>query len=161
MHLLLLQVGAQVVYSKYAGTEVELNDYNHLVLKEDDIIGILETGDVKDMKPLNDRVLIKVAILYLFDLDIWLHSHRICAYFSIQYALPFRLSFNCLTLVFNTTCFAWCFSSDRLLKLKTKPQVVYCLPKLPRRSHLLERSVAQFFRLLGTSFLHDSISLMR
>ncbi|CAD6249243.1 unnamed protein product [Miscanthus lutarioriparius] len=56
-----IQVGAQVVYSKYAGTEVELNDYNHLVLKEDDIIGILETGDVKDMKPLNDRVLIKVA----------------------------------------------------------------------------------------------------
>ncbi|CAN6245870.1 unnamed protein product [Urochloa humidicola] len=56
-----IQVGAQVVYSKYAGTEVELNDYNHLVLKEDDIIGILETDDVKDMKPLNDRVLIKVA----------------------------------------------------------------------------------------------------
>ncbi|CAN6253054.1 unnamed protein product [Urochloa humidicola] len=56
-----IQVGAQVVYSKYAGTEVELNDYNHLVLKEDDVIGILETDDVKDMKPLNDRVLIKVA----------------------------------------------------------------------------------------------------
>ncbi|CAD6242078.1 unnamed protein product [Miscanthus lutarioriparius] len=56
-----IQVGAQVVYSKYAGTEVELNDHNHLVLKEDDIIGILETDDVKDMKPLNDRVLIKVA----------------------------------------------------------------------------------------------------
>ncbi|PAN08572.1 hypothetical protein PAHAL_1G421600 [Panicum hallii] len=56
-----IQVGAQVIYSKYAGTEVELNDYNHLVLKEDDVIGILETDDVKDMKPLNDRVLIKVA----------------------------------------------------------------------------------------------------
>ncbi|XP_066332654.1 20 kDa chaperonin, chloroplastic-like isoform X2 [Miscanthus floridulus] len=56
-----IQVGAQVVYSKYTGTEVELNDHNHLVLKEDDIIGILETDDVKDMKPLNDRVLIKVA----------------------------------------------------------------------------------------------------
>ncbi|KAL6912015.1 hypothetical protein ACP4OV_000820 [Aristida adscensionis] len=56
-----IQVGAQVVYSKYAGTEVELNDSNHLILKEDDIIGILETDDVKDMKPLNDRVLIKVA----------------------------------------------------------------------------------------------------
>lgn len=56
-----IQVGAQVVYSKYAGTEVELNDFNHLILKEDDIIGVLETDDVKDMKPLNDRVLIKVA----------------------------------------------------------------------------------------------------
>uniref|UniRef100_A0A0E0K5Z2 20 kDa chaperonin, chloroplastic n=1 Tax=Oryza punctata TaxID=4537 RepID=A0A0E0K5Z2_ORYPU len=56
-----IQVGAQVVYSKYAGTEVELNDSNHLILKEDDIIGILETDDAKDMKPLSDRVLIKVA----------------------------------------------------------------------------------------------------
>uniref|UniRef100_A0ACD5ZJ70 Uncharacterized protein n=1 Tax=Avena sativa TaxID=4498 RepID=A0ACD5ZJ70_AVESA len=57
-----IQIGAQVVYSKYAGTEVELNDSNHLILKEDDIIGILETDDAKDMKPLSDRVLIKVAV---------------------------------------------------------------------------------------------------
>lgn len=49
-----------MVYSKYAGTEVEFNGANHLILKEDDIIGILETDDVKDLKPLNDRVLIKV-----------------------------------------------------------------------------------------------------
>ncbi|CAL5051585.1 unnamed protein product [Urochloa decumbens] len=56
-----IQTGAEVVYSKYAGTEVEFNDSKHLILKEDDIIGILETDDAKDMKPLNDRVLIKVA----------------------------------------------------------------------------------------------------
>jgi len=56
-----VQIGAEVVYSKYAGTEVEFNDSKHLILKEDDIIGILESDDVKDMKPLNDRVLIKVA----------------------------------------------------------------------------------------------------
>lgn len=48
------------MYSKYAGTEVEFNRANHLILKEDDIVGILETDDVKDLKPLNDRVLIKV-----------------------------------------------------------------------------------------------------
>lgn len=54
------------MYSKYAGTEVELNDSNHLILKEDDIIGILETDDAKDMKPLSDRVLIKVDISYTF-----------------------------------------------------------------------------------------------
>ncbi|KAL6519229.1 20 kDa chaperonin, chloroplastic [Orobanche gracilis] len=54
--------GAQVVYSKYGGTEVEFDGSNHLILKEDDIVGILETDDVKDMKPLNDRVLIKVAV---------------------------------------------------------------------------------------------------
>ncbi|KAK9705636.1 hypothetical protein RND81_07G072400 [Saponaria officinalis] len=53
--------GTQVVYSKYAGTELEFNGSNHLLLKEDDIVGILETDDVKDLKPLNERVLIKVA----------------------------------------------------------------------------------------------------
>ncbi|KAG8367124.1 hypothetical protein BUALT_Bualt16G0039900 [Buddleja alternifolia] len=56
-----LKSGAKVVYSKYAGTEVEFDGTNHLILKEDDIVGILDTEDVKDMMPLNDRVLIKVA----------------------------------------------------------------------------------------------------
>ncbi|OMO86354.1 GroES-like protein [Corchorus olitorius] len=56
-----VKTGAQVIYSKYAGTEVEFNGSNHLLLKEDDIVGILETNDIKDLKPLNDRVLIKVA----------------------------------------------------------------------------------------------------
>jgi chaperonin GroES len=50
---------------------VELTDSNHLVLKEDDIIGILETDDVKDMRPLNDRVLIKVLNSSIFVFDIW------------------------------------------------------------------------------------------
>ncbi|KAJ1701436.1 hypothetical protein LUZ63_001215 [Rhynchospora breviuscula] len=53
--------GAEVVYSKYAGTEIEFDGLKHLILKEDDIIGVLETEDVKDLKPLSDRVLIKVA----------------------------------------------------------------------------------------------------
>lgn len=51
-----------MVYSKYAGTELEFNGSNHLILKEDDVVGILETDDVKDLKPLNDRVLIKVNL---------------------------------------------------------------------------------------------------
>ncbi|KAG5112679.1 hypothetical protein AAZX31_13G095300 [Glycine max] len=58
---LFVQTGLQVVYSKYAGTEVEFNGSKHLILKDDDIVGILETDEVKDLKPLNDRVLIKVA----------------------------------------------------------------------------------------------------
>ncbi|KMZ69941.1 20 kDa chaperonin [Zostera marina] len=53
--------GAQVVYSKYAGTEMDFNGSSHLILKEDDIVGVLETDDIKDLKLLNDRVLIKVA----------------------------------------------------------------------------------------------------
>jgi len=57
-----VQIGAQVVYSKYAGTELEFNDADHLILKEDDIIGILDGDDVKDLKPLNDRILIKVCL---------------------------------------------------------------------------------------------------
>nr|AWW15211.1 20 kDa chaperonin [Manihot esculenta] len=56
-----MKTGTQVVYSKYAGTEVEFNGSSHLILKEDDIVGILETDDIKDLKPLNDRVFIKVA----------------------------------------------------------------------------------------------------
>lgn len=40
---------------------MEFSGSNHLILKEDDIVGILETDDVKDLKPLNDRVLIKVC----------------------------------------------------------------------------------------------------
>ncbi|XP_065849145.1 20 kDa chaperonin, chloroplastic [Euphorbia lathyris] len=56
-----VKTGAQVVYSKYAGTEVEFNGSSHLILKEDDIVGILETDDIKDLKPLNDRVFIKIA----------------------------------------------------------------------------------------------------
>lgn len=56
-----VKTGSQVIYSKYAGTELEFNGSNHLILKEDDILGILETEDVKDLKPLNERILIKVA----------------------------------------------------------------------------------------------------
>lgn len=39
----------------------------HLILKEDDIVGILETDDIKDLKPLNDRVFIKVCLLYFIN----------------------------------------------------------------------------------------------
>lgn len=56
-----VQLGAKIIYSKYAGTELEFNGVDHLLLKEDDIVGLLETDDIKDLKPLNDRVLIKVT----------------------------------------------------------------------------------------------------
>lgn len=74
-----LQNGTQVVYSKYAGTEVEFNGANHLILKEDDIVGILETDDIKDLKPLNDRVLIKVglALVILFLPSVWRYRTEI------------------------------------------------------------------------------------
>lgn len=73
-----MQAGAQVVYSKYAGTELEFNGTNHLLLKEDDIVGILDTDDIKDLKPLNDRVLIRVCFqlptLFIFFYIVMLYT---------------------------------------------------------------------------------------
>ena len=54
--------GDRVVYSKYAGTEVELDGAAHIILKEDDVIGVLKGGeDISALNPLQDRVLIEVA----------------------------------------------------------------------------------------------------
>eukprot|EP00879_Flechtneria_rotunda_P006896 GHRR01007242.1.p1 GENE.GHRR01007242.1~~GHRR01007242.1.p1 ORF type:complete len:223 (+),score=68.64 GHRR01007242.1:62-730(+) len=54
--------GDRVVYSKYAGTDVQVAGDEHVLLKEEDVIGILPAGDkIADLKPLGDRVLIKCA----------------------------------------------------------------------------------------------------
>lgn len=42
MHTPDVKVGDKVVFSTYAGTEVKIDDDELLVLKEDDIFGILE-----------------------------------------------------------------------------------------------------------------------
>ncbi len=34
--------GDKVLFSKYAGTEVELDGEEHLIIREDDVLGILE-----------------------------------------------------------------------------------------------------------------------
>ncbi|KAE9451645.1 hypothetical protein C3L33_16422, partial [Rhododendron williamsianum] len=57
--------GTQVVFSNYSGTEVEFNGSDYLILDEEEIIGILETDDMKDLKPFNDEVLIKVNKLLI------------------------------------------------------------------------------------------------
>ena len=36
-----LKVGDSVLYSKYAGTEVKLDDEDHLILRESDILAIM------------------------------------------------------------------------------------------------------------------------
>jgi chaperonin GroES len=38
---LTVQPGDRVLYSKYAGTEVKLDGHEHLIMREDDILGIL------------------------------------------------------------------------------------------------------------------------
>ena len=39
---LAVSAGDLVLFSKYAGTEVKINGEEHLILREDDIIGIIE-----------------------------------------------------------------------------------------------------------------------
>lgn len=36
-----VKVGDKVLYAKYAGTEVKLDDEEHLILRESDLLGIL------------------------------------------------------------------------------------------------------------------------
>lgn len=37
-----VKVGDRVIYSKYAGTEVKFNNEEYLILRENDILGIVE-----------------------------------------------------------------------------------------------------------------------
>lgn len=37
-----VKVGDKVLFSKYAGSEVKLDSTEHIILKEDDILGIVE-----------------------------------------------------------------------------------------------------------------------
>jgi len=55
-----LKTGDKVVYSKFAGTEVSLEGQEHVLLKEDDVIGLLSSTNIADLKPLGDRILIQV-----------------------------------------------------------------------------------------------------
>jgi chaperonin GroES len=37
-----LKVGDQILFSKYAGSEVKIDSHEHLVMREDDILGVLQ-----------------------------------------------------------------------------------------------------------------------
>ena len=37
-----VQIGDKVLFSKYSGTEVKLEGEEHLILKEDDLLGIIQ-----------------------------------------------------------------------------------------------------------------------
>jgi len=37
-----VKVGDKVLYAKYAGTEVKLNEEDHLILRESDLLGIVD-----------------------------------------------------------------------------------------------------------------------
>jgi chaperonin GroES len=42
LHPLTVKAGDEVLYSKYAGTEVKLGGDEHLIMREDDILGVIE-----------------------------------------------------------------------------------------------------------------------
>ncbi|MFQ5849195.1 MAG: co-chaperone GroES [Candidatus Binatia bacterium] len=37
-----VKAGDKILFSKYAGTEIKLNGEEHLIMREDDILGIIE-----------------------------------------------------------------------------------------------------------------------
>jgi len=37
-----VRIGDKVLFSKYAGTEIKINEEEHLILKEEEILGIIE-----------------------------------------------------------------------------------------------------------------------
>lgn len=57
-----VQMADKVIYSKFAGTELEMAGEEHVLLKEEDVIGVLTaSGKIAQLKPLGDRVMIKNA----------------------------------------------------------------------------------------------------
>ena len=34
--------GDKILFSKYGGTEIKIDDQNHLIMREDDVLGIIE-----------------------------------------------------------------------------------------------------------------------
>jgi len=53
-------VGSKVVYSQFAGTELEVEGKDHVLLKNDDVVGLMPTSDAKDMKPTANGVLLEI-----------------------------------------------------------------------------------------------------
>lgn len=42
---MLVAVGDQVIYSKYAGTEVEVDDQEYIIVKQNDILAVIKQGE--------------------------------------------------------------------------------------------------------------------
>ncbi|HEU0176060.1 MAG TPA: co-chaperone GroES [Blastocatellia bacterium] len=38
-----LKAGDRILFGKYAGTEIKLDGYEYLILREDDVLGVVET----------------------------------------------------------------------------------------------------------------------
>ena len=57
-------MGDRVVYSKMAGTEVSTSREEQIILRSDDVLGVLPDGDdIAKLRPSSDRVLVAKASL--------------------------------------------------------------------------------------------------
>ena len=45
-----VKVGDQVIYSKYAGTDVKMNDEEYIIVKQSDILAIVEQEVINNGK---------------------------------------------------------------------------------------------------------------
>jgi chaperonin GroES len=55
-----IKAGDEVMYSRYAGTKVKVGEQEYILMKETDVIGT-KGAAMADMKPTEDRVLVKLA----------------------------------------------------------------------------------------------------
>lgn len=55
-----LAVGDQVMYAKYSGTEITSGEEDFVLLKQDDVIGVMPSANVADLKPTGDKVLLRI-----------------------------------------------------------------------------------------------------
>ena len=50
VHALDVKVGDRILFGKWSGTEVKIDGVEYLVMKETDIVGVIETGSAKKSK---------------------------------------------------------------------------------------------------------------
>ena len=77
--------GDVVAYSKFAGTEVEIGEMDHVLLKEEDCIGVMP-GDITTLAPLSDRVVIKVRQAPTASPPLLPHPHTIARQTQLRLA---------------------------------------------------------------------------
>ena len=54
----LISVGDKVIYAKFAGTEVELDGANYLVMKQEDILAIIKQVEIQEVQAYGKRNLV-------------------------------------------------------------------------------------------------------
>lgn len=59
--LVILKVGDHVVYGEYSGTDITIDGAPHVLLKEEDVIGLMQSKAVSELKPLGDRILVEIS----------------------------------------------------------------------------------------------------